>query len=595
MSSKAPSSASAPVTPVAPIVKIAAPGDADLRLDQFWARECADLGVSRERLKDWIRAGLARVDGKTCAKPNLRLEGCERLELDAPDLSGKGLPLPEDAPLTILHRDACLAVVCKPAGLTTHPAPAQPDGTLVNRLLHHFPELAPEVSGMTGERPGIVHRLDKDTSGVMLVALTEAARLRLAGDFAARRVRKTYLAIVHGKPKGDESGRFGPDAGYIDLPIGRHPSIRTKMAVLRKGGRAARSSWRRLWTDRLERASLVAVDLHTGRTHQIRVHMAHLGHPLVGDPVYGPTQHARWLSQAGPLAGLAPRQMLHAFRLNFTHPETGEDMTFRQDPPEDFQTLLRALSADCQRVAVTGMPGCGKSALTRALAATPAAPPVFSADACVTGLYAPGGGGAQMLARCLGRDILLPDGGVDKKRLLALMLERPQARREVEDAIHPMVHAALDDFWAANGAVPFAVAEIPLFFESGYGGGSRRPRQADVVVGVRCPEALRHGQLRENRGLPPEVLAAFESWQWPEERKLAGCDIVVENAGSLAELTHAAEGLLEQLSALRSRRLAAFETRLATVLGEVAKRGAVPDSPGFGPETDNDDWEDDEA
>lgn len=596
MSSKAPSPAPTSASPAAPIVRNAGPGDAGLRLDQFWARECADLGVSRERLKDWIRAGLARIDGRTCAKPNQRLEGCERLELDAPDLSGEGVPQPEDGPLEVLHRDASLAVVCKPAGLTTHPAPAQPDGTLVNRLLRHFPELAPEVSGMTGERPGIVHRLDKDTSGVMLVALTEAARLTLAEDFAARRVHKTYLAIVHGRPQGDETGRFGPDAGYIDLPIGRHPSIRTKMAVLRKGGRAARTSWRRLWTDRLERASLVAVDLHTGRTHQIRVHMAHLGHPLVGDPVYGPTQHARWLSQAGPLAGLAPRQMLHAFRLNFTHPETGEDMTFRQNPPEDFQTLLRALAADCQRVAVTGMPGCGKSALARALAATPAAPPVFSADACVAALYAPGGGGAQMLARCLGRDILTPDGGVDKPRLLSLLLERPQVRREVEDAIHPMVRAALDEFWAANGTAPLAVAEIPLFFESGYGGAGKRPRQADVVVGVRCPEALRHGALRESRGLTPEILAAFESWQWPEERKLAGCDIVVDNAGGLEELARAADDLLERLAALRKRRLAACEERIAAALDEVAEHGALPDSPGFGPETTgDDDWEDDEA
>jgi 23S rRNA pseudouridine1911/1915/1917 synthase len=577
--------------------RTAAPRDAGLRLDQFWVRECAELGVSRERIKEWIQAGLALVDGKPCVKPGLRLEGREKLALNAPDLSGEGVPQPEDAPLDIIYRDETLAVVNKPAGLTTHPAPSQPDKTLVNRLLHHLPELAPEVSGMTGERPGIVHRLDKDTSGLILVALTEAARLELSRAFADRRVRKTYLALVHGRPKGDESGRFGEDAGYIDLPMGRHPSIRTKMAVLKKGGREARTSWRRLWTDRLNRASLVAIDLHTGRTHQIRVHLAHLGHPLLGDPVYGSVQHARWLTQEGPLAALAPRQMLHAFRLALDHPETGEEMLFRQDPPEDFLALLRALAADCQRVAVTGMPGCGKSALVRALAESPAAPPVFSADESVAELYAPGGGGAQMLARSLGGSILLPDGAVDKRQLLELMLAKPALRREVEDIVHPMVRQQLAAFWAAHRACPLAVAEIPLFFESGYGGGSKSPRLADVVVGVRCPEELRRGALRQSRGIAPEVLAAFESWQWPEARKLAACDLLVENAGGLPDLARAAEELLRKLAELRAARQADFAATLAGLLDDAAQNGALKDGPGQVPDSGPDEdeyWEDEE-
>ncbi|OIO05622.1 MAG: hypothetical protein AUJ49_01035 [Desulfovibrionaceae bacterium CG1_02_65_16] len=580
----------------AAILRRAAPLDAGMRLDQFWVRESADLGVSRERIKEWITSGLALIDGKACRKPGQRLEGREQLALNAPDLTGEGVPQPEDAPLRIIYRDKALAVVDKPAGLTTHPAPSQPDKTLVNRLLHHLPELAPEISGMTGERPGIVHRLDKDTSGLMLVALTEAARLTLAEDFAARRVHKTYLALVHGRPTGDESGRFGEDAGYIDLPLGRHPSIRTKMAVLRKGGREARTSWRRLWTDRLGRASLLAVDLHTGRTHQIRVHMAHLGHPLLGDPVYGPSQHARWMAQAGPLAALTTRQMLHAFRLSLHHPETDAELLFRQDPPEDFMALLRALAEDCQRAVVTGMPGCGKSAFVRALARTLAAPPVFSADACVSELYAPGGGGAQMLARALGKGVLTPDGGVDKRRLLSLLLKRPALRREVEDVIHPMVREQLAEFWAAHGSEPLAVAEIPLFFESGYGGGAKTARLADVVVGVRCPEELRRGPLRESRGIAPEVLATFDSWQWPEQRKLTACDIVVDNAGGLPELDNAAEALLVRLAELRAGRRERFNTGLGELLDEAAANGALKDGPGQGPDAgpNEDAWEDED-
>jgi 23S rRNA pseudouridine1911/1915/1917 synthase len=567
--------------------RLAKTTDAGLRLDQFWARELAESGVSRERIKDWLQAGLATIDGKPCKKPGQRLEGYERLSLDAPDLSGALAPKPEPGELRILFRDKFLAVVDKPAGLTTHPAPSQPDGTLVNRLLHHLPELAPEISGMEGERPGIVHRLDKDTSGLILVALTEAVRLELSQAFADRRVHKTYLALVHGRPKGDEAGVLGEDAGFIDQPMGRHPTIRTKMAVLKKGGREARTSWRRLWTDRLGRASLLAVDLHTGRTHQIRVHLAHLGHPLVGDPVYGPSHHARWLAQKGPLSGLAPRQMLHAFRLALGHPDSGEELLFRQDPPQDFLTLLHALAADCQRVVITGMPGCGKSALLRACAASPEAPPVFSADACVAALYEPGGDGASLIARSLGRQMLTPEGAVDRPKLLALLLENPGLRREVEGLVHPLVRHALREFWAEHNAAPLAIAEIPLFFEAGWLGGrpdkksslksAQDRRMADVVVGLRCPEALRHGPLRESRGLATEVLAAFESWQWPEDRKLAACDMVVDNAGSLDDLTQEASALLARLAALRAGREQAFATRLAALLDDAAEKGAEGD------------------
>jgi 23S rRNA pseudouridine1911/1915/1917 synthase len=565
--------------------------DAGTRLDQFWARELADHGVSRERIKDWLQAGLATVDGKPVKKTGQRLEGFERLTLDAPDLSGAGAPKPEADELHVLHRDAFLAVIDKPAGLTTHPAPSQPAGTLVNRLLHHFPELAPEISGMEGERPGIVHRLDKDTSGLILVALTEAARLELSQAFAERRVHKTYLALVHGRPKGDDTGRLGEDAGYIDLPLGRHPSLRTKMAVLQKGGRDARTSWRRLWTDRLGRASLLAVDLHTGRTHQIRVHLAHIGNPLVGDPVYGPSAHARWLAQKGPLAKLAPRQMLHAFRLAFEHPESSEELFFRQDPPQDFMDLWRALAGDCQRVVLTGMPGCGKSTLLRALAESPEAPPTFSADACVAELYGPGGDGAALLARSLGRGILAPDGAVDRQRLLALLLENPSQRREVEDMIHPLVRHALNAFWTEHSAAPLAVAEIPLFLEAGWTSAksSAKPglktgpkatqnrRMADVVVGVRCPESLRRGPLRESRNLSPEVLAAFESWQWPEDRKLAACDMLVDNAAGLDELKAEAARLLESLADLRAQRAQAADARLQALLDEAAQAPALED------------------
>jgi len=596
--------------------RTATPDDAGTRLDQFWAREMVAEGVSRERVKEWIQAGFAQIGGKVCRKPGQRLEGAEKLALAPPALTSQNAPRSEDAPLAVLYRDADLAVINKPAGLTTHPAPGQPDGTLVNRLLHHFPELLPERSGMEGERPGIVHRLDKDTTGLIVVALNEGVRLALSAAFAARSVSKTYLAIVHGRPKSEivdqEAG--DPNTGRIDLPMGRHPSIRTKMAVLPKGGREARTSWRRLWTDRLGRASLMAVRLHTGRTHQIRVHFAHIGHALVGDPVYGPAQHANWLAQGGTLAALASRQMLHAFRLALRHPQTGQVLDLRCDPPADFFALLAALESDCQRVVITGMPGSGKSALLRALARQPNAPAVFSADASVAELYAPGGDGAALIARSFGRDLLDTDGGVDRPRLLALLLDKPSLRRELEDIIHPLVEHALKQFWAAHADEPLAVAEVPLFLEAGWrakaDGGKNAQGQAlapvltdvlaDVLVGVRCPEDKRQGEMRESRGLAPEVLAAFDSWQWPAERKLAACDLVVDNDGDVDGqdgLDRRASELLAALEELRRERRARFQSRLDALLNAVAGETlALPaDESGEESEEDEYDWEEDET
>lgn len=574
--------------------RTASPAEAGLRLDQFWAREMEQHGISRERVKEWIQAGLASIGGKPCTKPGQRLEGYEALTLTTPVLADLDAPKSEDGPLTILLRDEVLAFIDKPAGLAVHPAPGLRSGTLVHRLLHHFPELAPAISGMEGERPGIVHRLDKDTTGIMAVALTEGARLAISAAFAARAVSKTYLAIVHGRPK---PGQWD-DGGDIDLPLGRHPSIRTKMAVLKKGGRDARTTWKRLWTDRLGRASLLAVRLHTGRTHQIRVHLAHMGHPLVGDPVYGPAEHARWLAQPGPLAGLAPRQMLHAYRLALRHPDSGEVLDLHTPPPQDFLALLRELSADCLRVVLTGAPGSGKSALLRALASLPEAPPVFSADACVAALYEPGGDGATVLAQRLGKEIFDATGGVDKPALLARMLAEPGLRREVEDAIHPLVEHALRSFWAENAARPLAVAEIPLFFETGWRAGTDKKTKdgeamADLVVGLRTPAELRRGPLREARDLSPELLDALDSWQWPEDRKLAACDIVVDNDGDLPDLAARAGLLLAELEKRRSARLAKFEVQLARLLQAVAAEPVeLPED--FDEEPFDEDWEEDE-
>jgi len=525
--------------------RTAGESDRGTRLDKFWAGELAGEGVSRGRVKAWIEDGQATVNGAVVTKGKSRLS-----EGDVVAIGSGGTGVAEDAPqpvpgrLEVLFEDEHMLVVDKPAGVTTHPAPGEPGPTLVNFLLHRWPDMAADGSGMDGQRPGIVHRLDKDTSGIMAVARTEAARLKLAAEFAGRRTHKVYLAVVHGCPERSE--------GAIDAPIGRHPTQKTRMAVVDKGGREAKSEYRVIWTGPRGLASLVAVRIFTGRTHQIRVHMAHIGHPLLGDAVYGPRENAEWARRPDSLAGLAPRQMLHAFYLSVAHPVSGEPVTRWLEPPEDFRRLLAGLTRECLRVGIVGMPGSGKSALLGML--RDMGLPCFSADGVVAGLYGPDGDGAAMIRQRFGGRFTRDDGSVDKPALFAAMRESGGVRRDVNDMVHPMVRHACEEFFKAHRDEPAAYAEVPLLLE----GGWREGGLVDLVAGVACPDARRTGELREKRGLDRETLAVFDSWQWPEDRKLAACDLVLDNGGGLDDLRAEAQRLREHATGVHAARNRAF-------------------------------------
>ncbi len=288
---------------------------AGLRLDQALARIFPEH--SRSRLQTWLREGRIHVDGGVRDAKH-KITGGELLAVDAPPPPEAIAEQPEDIPLRVVFEDDCLLVIDKPAGLVVHPGSGNWSGTLLNALLHHAPALA------AIPRAGIVHRLDKDTSGLLVVAKTLEAQTDLVRQLQARSVSRHYYALVHGVLAGD---------GTVDAPIGRHPTVRTRMAVVH-GGRPAVTHYR--VRARLERASLVECRLETGRTHQIRVHMAQLGHPLVGDPVYG-------LRRSGnPLFDAFPRQALHAFRLGLIHPRSGEAMRWELPMADDLAALLRA-------------------------------------------------------------------------------------------------------------------------------------------------------------------------------------------------------------------------------------------------------------
>ena len=303
-----------------------APAHAGWRIDRALADAVPTL--SRERLKTLIRSGAVAAEGKAVRDPALKVRGEETLRIAVPEPT-PAHNIAQDIPLTIVFEDEHLLVVDKPAGLVVHPAAGNLDGTLVNALLHHC---GGSLSGIGGvARPGIVHRIDKDTSGLLVVAKTDVAHEGLAKQFAAHSIDRRYLAIVSGVPKASE--------GTVDAPLARSATNRKKIAIVEgKRGKRAVTHWRRL--NVLNDAALVECRLETGRTHQVRVHMASIGHPLLGDPVYG---------RSGKTNGKIlkelqfHRQALHAAELGFAHPVTKNRLSFSSPKPPDMQELFNAL------------------------------------------------------------------------------------------------------------------------------------------------------------------------------------------------------------------------------------------------------------
>jgi len=289
---------------------------ARLRLDQFLARELPKF--SRSRIQQLIRKHFVILN-RSPARPRDLVRAGDHIEINEPPPEKIDIQ-PEAIPLNVLYEDEDLIVINKPPGLVVHPGAGHREHTLVNALLHHFPTL----SGIGGkERPGIVHRLDKETSGCLVVAKNDEAHRGLSAQFAERTVDKIYLALV--------AGKLRRIAGAIEERIGRHPVDRQRMSVASKRGRAAKTEYRVVSAS--SEMSLVECKLHSGRTHQIRVHLHHLGHPVLGDKIYG-----------GRFAKTFPRQMLHAWKLGFQHPRSGERKNFEAPLPDDFESAVRSLN-----------------------------------------------------------------------------------------------------------------------------------------------------------------------------------------------------------------------------------------------------------
>jgi 23S rRNA pseudouridine1911/1915/1917 synthase len=295
--------------------------EAGERLDKFLAGRA---GITRSQLQQFIEQGLVLVNGNP-AKPNYKVREGDTVTVSVPEPPAETL-VPEDIPLTVLYDDEHVVVVDKPAGLVVYPAAGHDRGTLMNALAYRFENLCPIGAPL---RPGVVHRLDRDTSGVMVVALSEQAYYSLVQQFEEKSTTRRYLALVYGNPKNDE--------GDVDAQIGRSVSDRKRMSTQTRRGKTALTHWR--VRKRFAGAALIEARLATGRTHQIRVHMASLGHPVLGDVTYG-RKRELMVKEKRVVFG---RQMLHAQVLGFTHPATGEFMEFTSEMPDDMREAVESL------------------------------------------------------------------------------------------------------------------------------------------------------------------------------------------------------------------------------------------------------------
>lgn len=309
-----------------PITLTVSSGDAGERLDIYLVRRLE--GPSRSAIQDWIRTGRVTVEGAN-SRAAYRTRAGDHVAVLPPAPTFSDL-VQENIPLEVVHEDPWLIVINKPAGLVVHPGAGKPAGTLANALLHHFRQLSHDE----GLRPGIVHRLDKNTSGLLVVAKNEMVHDHLARQFQRRQVEKHYVALVHGD--------VAVNKGVIDVPLGRDPIARTKMSTRGRKLRTAVTEF--LVLKRFHSFSLLRLILHTGRTHQIRVHLQHLRHPVVGDRTYGGDPRA-FLRDAGLIRAIQQlnRHFLHAVRLSFTHPQTGERLSFEAPLPVELADFLTRL------------------------------------------------------------------------------------------------------------------------------------------------------------------------------------------------------------------------------------------------------------
>jgi len=506
--------------------------DSRSRMDRLVLKHFPGDPPPRSVVQSWIRQGLVLLDGAPCFKASQSVVPGQEVFVRA--WMALNDPLPMKGALEEVYKDDHILVLNKQAGVSVHPAPSLDEPTLVNYLLQKYPQL---MKNFSGDRPGIVHRLDRDTSGLMVVALEPDSAAILSRSFHDRKVGKEYLAMVNGCPD--------PQKGEITFPLGRDPKTRVKMAVL-SDGRLARTRYWVLYCGMREKWSLVRLEILTGRTHQIRAHMAELGHPVLGDPLYGGKIRSNMNFKQHLLPKLVKRQLLHSTRLDFSHPVTGQKMSFAIPAPKDFMRPFLYLERAVQRVVITGAMGSGKSAVMALLEKK--GYPVFMADKCVAQLYEPGNDGWVLIKKRFGGLFIdSEDQPVNKTRLATAVCQDSHILEELNHLIHPLVRHRLQEFWETHRDKRAAFAEIPLVFESGVENG------CDLIAGVYCPDETRYNRLSKMRNISPDQCQTLDKAQLNQASKIKRCALVLDNSLTLSDLELKVEALTRALRHLRCR------------------------------------------
>ena len=464
--------------------------------------------LSRANIQKYIKDSQCYVDNKIIIDVNYRLKLGQNVKLNIVNYDNNISEI--DGKIDIILEDKDFIVCNKPANITVHPCPSCKEPTFVQMLIANFPIMR----NMQGQRPGIVHRIDKETSGLLLVALTEKARMYFVDAFSNRTIHKEYLALVYGKIK---------ESGECTKKIGRNPVIKTKMAVIdmQNGGKPAYTSWKRLWVSNNDKISLVKVRILTGRTHQIRVHLAHLGHPIVGDKLYA----------TGLDKSLANRQMLHAFNLEFVHPSTNKPIKCFCHPPNEFVSCMVNYCKQLKRIVVTGGVGCGKSTMIKYFKEQGF--PCISADEIVKEIYLNKGEAYQWLSRNYGDEFII-NKGVNREKLFNKMVLDDDFKNMYLKMIHDIVFGQIQEFWDTQEKLDreIAIAEIPLYFE---GGWQNLYNPKPLSIGVFCNENICNERFKlANRNI--ERMSILQSWQIQNSRKKKYCDFVFDNSGSIDNL-----------------------------------------------------------
>lgn len=478
-----------------------------IRLDVLLRSLLNNKGFSREKIKYYIQKQHVLVNGTVCTTASKKIHEHDDIRIHIPEESS--MLCEEEGDIDIMYEDEDLLLINKPHSLVVHPCTSTPTGTLLQRLLFHYPELA----DMGGERPAIVHRLDKDTTGLLIVARTEKARYGLVQAFSERTIEKYYVALVEGKT---------PAKGIIESPIGRDTKNKTKMACSPKG-KYAYTEYKTLCTVASNRypsaVSLLSIRIATGRTHQIRVHLASIGHPIIGDTLYGAKQ-----------CSFISRPLLHAFRIIFEHPIQKRSMEYMKMPPKDFEDAFIACATQSTKVILTGCAGSGKSTVLQYFIQEGI--PCCSTDNIVESLYCKENSLWHYCRQSYGTRFLNQDDTINKHALLLAMKESPQIKKEIERVTHSFVAHAVHEFWKNHIHAPYTIVEVPLYFESE---DFRKNCPAGTIIAVISKEEERKKRMH-SKGWDKEKIEYVVKNQYDDTYKKEHADYIIENNSTLEDL-----------------------------------------------------------